>query len=156
VSTVFTKPYARDQEAVVPKAGGLGRVKNILAASTRQDWEADGPRLWVRKGDTKLRIVNLTDDEGRVELKEQWARSAERARLPSGWSSPSATVRSCWRRSLWFALTQAGHLYPGLEKRRTAGSWSLAGTTTFAGSSQQGSTWARTLFAPTCGRRVSS
>jgi hypothetical protein len=76
VSTVFTKPYARDQEAVVPKAGGLGRVKNILAASTRQDWEADGPRLWVRKGDTKLRIVNLTDDEGRVELKEQWARSA--------------------------------------------------------------------------------
>jgi hypothetical protein len=73
---VFTKPYAREQEAGVPKTGGLGRVKNILAASTRQDWEADGPRLWVRKGDTKLRIVDLTDDEGRVELKEQWARNA--------------------------------------------------------------------------------
>jgi hypothetical protein len=76
VSMVFTKPYAREQEAGVPKTGGLGRVKNILAASTRQDWEADGPRLWVRKGDTKLRIVDLTDDEGRVELKEQWARNA--------------------------------------------------------------------------------
>jgi hypothetical protein len=73
---VFTKPYAREQEAGVPKTGGLGRVKNILAASTRQDWEADGPRLWVRKGDTKLRTVDLTDDEGRVELKEQWARNA--------------------------------------------------------------------------------
>jgi hypothetical protein len=76
VSMVFTKPYAREQEAGVPKTGGLGRVKNILAASTRQDWEADGPRLWVRKGDTKLRTVDLTDDEGRVELKEQWARNA--------------------------------------------------------------------------------
>jgi hypothetical protein len=65
-----------EQEAGVPKAGGLGRVKNILAASTRQDWEAHGPRLWVRKGDTKLRIVDLTDDEGRAELKEEWARSA--------------------------------------------------------------------------------
>jgi hypothetical protein len=58
------------------KTGGLGRVKSILAASTRQDWEAHGPRLWVRKGDTKLRIVDLTDDEGRVELHEEWARSA--------------------------------------------------------------------------------
>jgi hypothetical protein len=58
------------------KTGGLGRVKNILAASTREDWEAHGPRLWVHKGDTKLRIVDLTDDEGRVELKEQWANSA--------------------------------------------------------------------------------
>ena len=76
MSMVFTKPYAREQEAGVPKTGGLGRVKNILAASTRQDWEADGPRLWVRKGDTKLRTVDLTDDEGRVELKEQWARNA--------------------------------------------------------------------------------
>jgi hypothetical protein len=77
MSAVFTLAYAREQEAGVPKAaGGLGRVKNILAASTRQDWEADGPRLWVRKGDTKLRILDLTDDEGRVELHEEWARSA--------------------------------------------------------------------------------
>jgi hypothetical protein len=67
---------AREQEAGVPKACGLGRVKNILAASTRQDWEAHGPRLWVRKGDTKLRIVDLTDDERRVQIKEQWANSA--------------------------------------------------------------------------------
>jgi hypothetical protein len=51
-------------------------VKNVLAASTRQDWKADGPLLWVCKGDTKLRIVDLTDDEGRVEIKEEWARSA--------------------------------------------------------------------------------
>ena len=58
------------------KAGRLARVKSILAASTRQDWEADGPRLWVRKGDTELRIVDLTDDDGRVELDEEWARSA--------------------------------------------------------------------------------
>jgi hypothetical protein len=54
----------------------LARVKSILAASTRQDWEADGPRLWVRKGDSRLRIVDLTDDEGRVELDAEWARSA--------------------------------------------------------------------------------
>ena len=65
-----------EQEAGVPKACGLGRVKSILAASTRDDWEALGPRLWVHKGDTRLRIVDLTDDEGRVELKEEWARSA--------------------------------------------------------------------------------
>jgi hypothetical protein len=58
------------------KTGGLGRLKSILAASTRQDWEAHGPRLWVRKGDTELKIVDLTDDEGRVELKQQWASSA--------------------------------------------------------------------------------
>jgi hypothetical protein len=58
------------------KAGRLARVKSILAASTRQDWEADGPRLWVRKGDTKLRIVDLTDDEGRVEIDKEWARNA--------------------------------------------------------------------------------
>jgi hypothetical protein len=59
------------------KTGGLGRVKSILAASTRQDWEADGPRLWVHKGgDTELRVVDLTDDVGRVELDEEWARSA--------------------------------------------------------------------------------
>lgn len=54
----------------------LARVKSILAASTRRDWEADGPRLWVRKGDTGLRIVDLTDDERRVEIHEEWARSA--------------------------------------------------------------------------------
>jgi hypothetical protein len=58
------------------KTGGLGRLKSILAASTRQDWEADGQRLWVHKGDSKLRVVDLTDDEGRVELKQQWAKSA--------------------------------------------------------------------------------
>ena len=51
-------------------------MQSILAASTRQDWEAHGPRLWVRKGDTELRIVDLTDDEGRVELDQEWARSA--------------------------------------------------------------------------------
>jgi len=77
VSVVFAIAYAREQEARVHnKAGALGRVKNILAASTRQDWEADGLRLWVHKGDTEVRIVDLTDDEGRVELKEEWARSA--------------------------------------------------------------------------------
>jgi hypothetical protein len=59
-----------------PQGRGLGRVKSILAASTRQDWEADGPRLWARKGDTELRIMDLTDDEGRLELHEEWARSA--------------------------------------------------------------------------------
>jgi hypothetical protein len=81
VSTMFTIAHAREQEAGVPKAWGLAWVKSILAASTRQDWEADGPRLWVRKGgdtglDTELRIVDLTDDDGRVELDEGWARSA--------------------------------------------------------------------------------
>jgi len=74
---VFTIAYAREQEAGVHnKAGMLGRVKNILAASTREDWEADGQRLWVDKGGSKLRIVDLTDDEGRVELEEEWATSA--------------------------------------------------------------------------------
>jgi hypothetical protein len=76
VSAVLTKAYAREQEAGVPKSGMLARVKSILAVSTRQDWEADGPRLWVRKGDTQLRIVDLTDDDGRVELEETWARNA--------------------------------------------------------------------------------
>ena len=51
-------------------------MKSILAASTRRDWEADGPRLWVLKGNPELRIVDLTDDEGRAELDEGWARSA--------------------------------------------------------------------------------
>ena len=58
------------------KAGRLARLKSILAASTRRDWEADGPRLWVCKGDTELRIVDLTEDDGRVEIDEEWARSA--------------------------------------------------------------------------------
>jgi hypothetical protein len=75
VSATFTIAYAREQEAEVPKARGLARVKSILAASTRQDWEADGPRLWACKDDTELRIVDLTDDDGRVELDEGWARS---------------------------------------------------------------------------------
>jgi hypothetical protein len=66
---------AREQIAR-EKAWRLARVKSILAASTRQDWEADGPRLWVRKGDTGLRIVDLTEDDGRVELDEEWARRA--------------------------------------------------------------------------------
>jgi len=76
MSAVLTLAYAREQEAGVPRARGLGRVKNIVAASTRQDWEAHGPRLWVHKGDKELKIVDLTDDEGRVKLKEQWAKSA--------------------------------------------------------------------------------
>jgi hypothetical protein len=64
-------PYA----SIQPSA--WTRVKNILAAYTRQDWEAHGPRLWVLKGsDTQLRIVDLTDDDGRVELDQEWARSA--------------------------------------------------------------------------------
>jgi len=76
VSAAFTTAHAREQEAGVPKARGLARVKSILAATTRQDWEADGPRLWVLKGNPKLRIVDLTDDDGRAELDEGWARSA--------------------------------------------------------------------------------
>jgi hypothetical protein len=76
VSAVFTLAYAREQEARVPKAEALDRVKNILAASSRQDWEAHGPQLWVCKGDSKLRIVDLTDDYGRVQLLEEWATSA--------------------------------------------------------------------------------
>ena len=50
-------------------------MMSTLAATTRQDWEADGSRLWARKGDPELRIVDLTDDYGRVELDEGWARS---------------------------------------------------------------------------------
>ena len=76
MSMVFTIAHAREQKAGIPKAGGLGRLKSILAASTRQDWEAHGPRLWMHKGDTKLRIVDLTNDEGRLKLDEEWARSA--------------------------------------------------------------------------------
>jgi hypothetical protein len=78
VNRSHTIAYARreQQEWVPKKAGALGRVKSILTASTRQDWEAHGLRLWVRKGASKLRIVDLTDDCGRVELKDEWASSA--------------------------------------------------------------------------------
>ncbi|HYQ84122.1 MAG TPA: alkaline phosphatase PhoX, partial [Rubrobacter sp.] len=65
-----------EEQIAQEKTGRLARVKSILAASTRRDWEAHGPRLWVRKGDTELRIVDLTDDDGRVELDTEWARSA--------------------------------------------------------------------------------
>jgi hypothetical protein len=58
------------------KDGRLAGMKSILAASTRHDWEACGPRLWVRKGDAELIIVDLTNDDGRVELGEEWAESA--------------------------------------------------------------------------------
>ena len=92
MSMVITKAYAREQEAGAPKAGRLAKVKNILAVSTRQDWEAHGPRLWVRKGDTKLRIVDLTDDEGRVELQEEWARSA----AASGSVALRVELSICW------------------------------------------------------------
>ncbi|HET6658764.1 MAG TPA: hypothetical protein VFH16_02500 [Rubrobacter sp.] len=82
MSVIFTKAYAREQEeGVHNKAGALDSVKNILAASTREDWEAHGSRLWVHKGGSKLRIVDLTDDEGRVKLKDQWATSAAGAGL---------------------------------------------------------------------------
>ena len=72
----YTDPESQTKEQVArERAWRLARVKSILAASTRQDWEADGPLLWVRKSDTELRIMDLTDDEGRVELDEEWARS---------------------------------------------------------------------------------
>jgi hypothetical protein len=77
-------------------------VKNILAASTRQDWEAHGPRLWVHKGDSKLRIVDLTDDEGRVQIKEQWASGA------AGEGSVALRVElSIWQGSLLLAKVPA-------------------------------------------------
>ena len=66
-----TIAYTREHEEGFPKTGALDRVKSILAASTRQDWEAHGSRLWVHKGDTELKIVDLTDDEGRVQLKDR-------------------------------------------------------------------------------------
>jgi hypothetical protein len=76
----LTNPESRTkktkEQMAREKAGRLARLKSILAASTRRDWQADGPRLWVCKGDTGLRIVDLTEDDGRVELDEQWARSA--------------------------------------------------------------------------------
>jgi hypothetical protein len=152
-----TIAYAREQQAGVPKAGGLGRVKNILAASTRQDWEAHGSRLWVRKGDKELKIVDLTDDEGRVELKEEWARSAAGA----GSVALRVELSICQgslllARSLRFGWTQAGRSYLGPKKTRRAGSSSLAGSMTFAGSSHRENILARTLFAPTCGGRASS
>jgi hypothetical protein len=106
MSAVLTKAYAREQEAGVPMTGGLGRLKNILVASTREHWEAHGPRLWVHKGEDhrQLRIVDLTDDEGRVELHEEWARSAAGAgsvamlvELSICWGSELlAKVRAVW------------------------------------------------------------
>ena len=55
----YTHPEVRTERTKGPiareKAGRLARVKSTLAASTRHDWEADGPRLWVNKGDTELR-----------------------------------------------------------------------------------------------------
>jgi uncharacterized protein DUF839 len=76
----YTKPEGQTmktkEQIAQEKARGLDRVKSILAASSRLDWEADGSRLWVRKGDTELRIVDLTDDDRRVELDEEWAMSA--------------------------------------------------------------------------------
>jgi hypothetical protein len=76
-SMFYSDPESQTKEQIAwERDGRLARAKSILAASTRQDWEADGPRLWVCKGDRKLRIVDLTDDEGRVELDEQWASSA--------------------------------------------------------------------------------
>jgi hypothetical protein len=73
----YTDPKSQTKEQVAwERAWRLARVKSILAASRRRDWEADGPRLWLRKGDTELRIVDLTDDDGRVDLDEEWARSA--------------------------------------------------------------------------------
>ena len=78
MSVMFTKAYAREQQTGLHnnRTRALDRVKNILAASTRDDWEAHGSRLWVHKGHKDLKIVDLTDDEGRVQLKEQWATSA--------------------------------------------------------------------------------
>ena len=73
----YPDPESQTKEQVAwEKAWRLARVKSILAASRRRDWEVDGPRLWLRKGDTELRIVDLTDDDGRVDLDEEWARSA--------------------------------------------------------------------------------
>jgi aminoglycoside phosphotransferase (APT) family kinase protein len=74
----YTDPETQTREQIAREmTGRLARVKSILAASTRQDWEADGSRLWVHKGgDMELRIVDLTDDDGRVELHEEWARNA--------------------------------------------------------------------------------
>ena len=48
MSVMGTKAYAREQQAGVHNKGGaLDGVRNILAACTRQDWEAHGSRLWV-------------------------------------------------------------------------------------------------------------
>jgi hypothetical protein len=72
-----TDPESQTKEQMArERAGRLARVKSILAASTRRDWEADGPRLWVHKGATELWIVDLTEDDGRVELDAEWARNA--------------------------------------------------------------------------------
>ena len=137
--TKKTKEYTARE-----KAERLAKVKSILAASTRRDWEADGSRLWVCKGDTELKIVDLTEDAGRVELDEEWARSAGTGSVALRVELSICEARSCWRRSLQFAWTQAGRSYLCPAKRRATGPSSIAGTTTFAGSSHRGSIWART------------
>jgi hypothetical protein len=52
------------------------KTREQIAREKTGGWEADGQRLWVHKGDKELKIVDLTDDKGRVELKEEWAKSA--------------------------------------------------------------------------------
>jgi hypothetical protein len=75
--TDFEGQAKKNKEQITQeKAERLAMVKSIFAASTREDWEADGPRLWMHKGATELRIVDLTEDDGRVELDTEWARSA--------------------------------------------------------------------------------
>jgi hypothetical protein len=150
VSATFTIAYAREQEAEVPKARGLARVKSILAASTRQDWEADGPRLWVRKDDTELRIVDLTDDDGRVELEEGWARSAG-ARPIALWVELSICHGSHLLVKVPAVCVDSGRAFIPRPREEEDGQLvvALGGSTTFAGSSRRGSTWARTPFAPT-------
>jgi hypothetical protein len=157
MSAVHTIAYGREQEAGVHKGGWLGRVKSILAASTRQDWEADGPRLWVRKGgDTQLRIVDLTDDEGRVELKEEWARNA-------GAGSVALTVElSICQGSESLAKVpvicvdwgRAFIPWPGEEEdgRLVVTRWHYDLCRVISA----GSIWASTPFAPTCGGLASS
>jgi hypothetical protein len=114
-----TKAYAREQEAGVLKARALDRVKNILAASTREDWEAHGQRLWVHKGDKELKIVDLTDDEGRVQLHEEWATSAAGA----GSVALRVELSICWGSELlakvpavWVDWGRAFIPWPGEEE----------------------------------------
>jgi hypothetical protein len=153
---VLTKAYAREQEAGVPKSGVLARVKSILTVSTRQDWEADGPRLWVRKGDTRLRIVDLTDDDGRVELEEQWASSAGagsvalRVELSICHNSESLA-------KVPVVCVDSGRAFIPWPREEEDGRLVVAGWQyDLSGSSQRGSIWERTPFAPTCGGLASS
>jgi hypothetical protein len=133
-------------------------VKSILAASTREDWEAHGPRIWVRKvGGRKLRIVDLTDDEGRVQIKEQWASSAAGAGLVALRVELSICCGSLLLAKVPAVLVDSGRAFiPWAREEEDGRWWSLAGSMTFAGSSHRGSTWARTPFALTCGGLASS